>query len=224
MGVSFSGIPVQGIKDNSSTTIELSDTTQNGKLESCGAVVLSHLLASNTSVTSVGVSGNQLGPEGGKAIADALQTNVVLQSIEIGCKYNPAIIPIKQLRDNSVDVLDYSGKELLSEGGIVLAAALTVAQNTSVTTVEVKSNCLRAKGMMAIAEALKVNSTVTNMDVSDNEIGGWYEYGTFGDFTATPEGPAALAEALEVNTTVQWVDVSQNSLGPEGGKALASAL
>ena len=83
----------------------------------------------------VGVSGNELGPEGGKAIADALQTNAVLQSIEIGSKDNPAIIPIKQLRDNSVDVLDYSGKELLSEGGIVLAAALTVTQNTSVTTV-----------------------------------------------------------------------------------------
>ena len=85
--------------------------------------------------TQVGVSGNQLGPEGGKAFADALQTNVVLQSIEIGSKDNPAIIPIKQLRDNSVDVLDYSGKKLLSEGGIVLAAALTVTQNTSVTTV-----------------------------------------------------------------------------------------
>ena len=83
----------------------------------------------------VGVSGNGLGPEGGKAIADALQTNVVLQSIEIGSEDNPAIIPIKQLRDNSVDVLDYNGKKLLSEGGIVLAAALTVTQNTSVTTV-----------------------------------------------------------------------------------------
>ena len=83
----------------------------------------------------VHVSGNELGPEGGKAIADALQTNVVLQSIEIGSKDKPAIIPIKQLRDNSVDKLDYSGKKLLSEGGIVLAAALAVTQNTSVTTV-----------------------------------------------------------------------------------------
>ena len=51
--VYFSGIPVQGIKDNSVTAIELSDTTQNSKLESCGAVVLSHLLATNTSVASV---------------------------------------------------------------------------------------------------------------------------------------------------------------------------
>ena len=95
--------------------------------------VANHCLLSKN--TQVGVSGNELGPEGGKAIADVLQTNVVLQSIEIGSKDNPAIIPIKQLRDNSVDVLDYSGKKLLSEGGIVLAAALTVTQNTSVMTV-----------------------------------------------------------------------------------------
>ena len=99
--------------------------------------VANHCLLSKN--TQVGVSGNELGPEGGKAIADALQTNVVLQSIEIGSeigsKKNPAIIPIKKLRDNSVDVLDYSGKKLLSEGGIVLAASLTVTQNTSVTSV-----------------------------------------------------------------------------------------
>merc|ERR1711998_264722 len=105
-------------------------------------MILAAVLEGNQSVQWVGVSGNELGPEGGKAIADALQTNVVLQSIEIGSKDNPAIIPIKQLRDNSVDVLDYSGKELLSEGGIVLAAALNVTQNTSVTTVNVSDNAL----------------------------------------------------------------------------------
>ena len=56
------------------------------------------------------------------------------------------------------------------------------------TQVEVKSNSLRAEGMIAIAEALKVNSTVTKIDVSDNEIAAWFKYGTFGHFTATREG------------------------------------
>ena len=83
------------------------------------------------------------------------------------------------------------------------------------TQVEVKSNSLRAEGMIAIAEALKVNSTVTKIDVSDNEIGGWYKYGTWGDLTATPEGPAALAEALKVNTTVQWVHAWGNKIPVE---------
>ena len=83
--------------------------------------------------------------------------------------------------------------------------------------VEVKSNSLRAEGMIAIAEALKVNSTVTRIDVSDNEIG---RYGG----KSTPEGPAALAEALKVNTTVQWVIVKDNRIGDEGKQALGQAL
>ena len=87
--------------------------------------------------------------------------------------------------------------------------------------VDVKSNSLRAEGMIAIAEALKVNSTVTKIDVSGNAIGGFWDHG---GWKSTPQGLAAMAEALKVNTTMQWVDVSQNSLGPEGGKALASAL
>merc|ERR1711998_724446 len=83
MGVSFSGIPVQGIKDNSSTTIELSGTTQNGKLESCGAVVLSHLLAANTSVTSVDASSNSMGTAGAKAFGEMLQINTTLTQLNV---------------------------------------------------------------------------------------------------------------------------------------------
>ena len=93
------------------------------------------------------------------------------------------------------------------------------------TQVEVKSNSLRAEGMMAIAEALKVNSTVTKIDVSDNEIG---KYSRDNDgqapWIATPQGPAALAEALKVNTTVQWVGVKDNHIGDDGKRALGQAL
>ena len=93
------------------------------------------------------------------------------------------------------------------------------------TQVEVKSNSLRAEGMIAIAEALKVNSTVTKIDVSDNEIGGFKD-GPYSNspFKSTPEGPAALAEALKVNTTVQWVSVKDNRIGHEGKRALGQAL
>merc|ERR1711998_506320 len=128
-------------------------------------MILAAVLEGNQSVQWVSVSGNQLGAEGGKAIADALQTNVVLQSIEIGSEDNPAIIPIKQLRDNSVDVLDYSGKKMLSEGGIVLAAALTVTQNMSVTTVHVSQNSLGPEGGKALASALQTNPSITTVEV-----------------------------------------------------------
>ena len=77
--------------------------------------------------------------------------------------------------------------------------------------------------MIAIAEALKVNSAVTKIDVSDNEIGGFKD-GPLSPFKSTPEGPAALAEALKVNTTVQWVSVKDSRIGDEGKRALGQAL
>ena len=69
--------------------------------------------------------------------------------------------------------------------------------------------------MIAIMEVLKLNKAATNIDISGKDIDGWYEYGTFGDFTATPKGPAApaaLAEALKVNASVQRVNISDNAL------------
>ena len=69
---------------------------------------------------------------------------------------------------------------------------------------------------------LKVNTTLTELNVSDNEIGA--ESDGYGNVEATPEGPAALAEGLAANSSVTQVDVSNNRLQPEGGKALANCL
>ena len=70
---------------------------------------------------------------------------------------------------------------------------------------------------------LKVNSTLTELNVFYNEIGA--EKNERGRVTkATPEGPAALAEGLAANSSVTQVDVSKNGLGSEGGKSLADCL
>ena len=71
---------------------------------------------------------------------------------------------------------------------------------------------------------LRVNTTLTELNMSNNEFGGWFKNGTWGHFTATPEGPAALAAGLADSTSVTQVDVSQNGLSAKGGKALADSL
>ena len=78
-------------------------------------------------------SGNNIGQSGGEALVQALQSNTSIADVVLGSQDEPASIPLKQLRDNSINALDYSGKELLSEGGIVLAFMLR--SNTSVTKV-----------------------------------------------------------------------------------------
>ena len=78
-------------------------------------------------------SGNDFGQAGGEAFAEVLESNTHLRELVLGSKDKPASIPLKELRDNAINSLDYSGKELLVEGGIVLAFALK--SNTSVTKV-----------------------------------------------------------------------------------------
>ena len=70
---------------------------------------------------------------GGLFLTAAGIGEITLDSIVIGSKDKPATIPLKELRENSIDALDFKGKELLAEGGIVLASALK--GNSSVTKV-----------------------------------------------------------------------------------------
>ena len=129
---SFSGIPVKKIRDNAITEIDVKGV-EGRKLEACGGVILAHCLKSNSSVTMVEAFGNMIGPEGGHAFAKALETNTCIQELSLGSHSKPASISLKSLRENSVNTVDCSGKELLSEGGIVLAFMLR--SNTSVTKV-----------------------------------------------------------------------------------------
>ena len=62
-------------------------------------------------------SGNKLGPEGGKAVAEALKSNQTLCTIVLSGKGKNITIHVDQLRQNTVDTLDYSGQGLHVDGG-----------------------------------------------------------------------------------------------------------
>ena len=65
---------------------------------------------------------------------------------------------------------------------------------------DASANQLRAAGAASLRDMLKVNTTLTELNLSNNEVGGWYEYQTRGDFTATPEVVlAVLPEACPKN-------------------------
>ena len=73
-------------------------------------------------------------------------------------------IPIKQIRNNSiasVNLKGSDGKRLEACGGVILAHILT--SNTSVTEVDVSNNWLGAKGGKALAAGLKDNTTISQV-------------------------------------------------------------
>ena len=72
-------------------------------------------------------------------------------------------------------------------------------------------NSIGDDGAKAIAEALKVNPVLTELNLN-------------GNFNIGPEGAKAIAEALKVNPVLTTLSIWDNKIGNEGAKAIAEAL
>ncbi|XP_074621745.1 uncharacterized protein LOC141880193 [Acropora palmata] len=89
-----------------------------------------------------------------------------------------------------------------------LAQALRV--NSSLSSLDLSDNSISDEGVNSLAQALRVNTSLSSLDLSSNSIG--------------DEGANSLAEALRVNKSLSSLDLSWNSIGAEGANSLAQAL
>jgi hypothetical protein len=80
-----------------------------------------------------------------------------------------------------------------------------------------------AEGIKAVADALRVNPSSASLNLSNNDIGGHWDYSTR-SMVSTPEGPAAIAEALKVNASLTECRLRGNNLGVEGWTVIFNAL
>ena len=101
------------------------------------------------------------------------------------------------------------GNQRLREVHIAcLAEAVKV--NTTLTQLVLRSNNIGAAGAASLAEAMKVNTTLTRLDLEHNNIGA--------------AGAASLAEAMKVNTTLTQLFLWENNIGAAGAASLAEAM
>ncbi len=93
-------------------------------------------------------------------------------------------------------------------GAIALAEALK--ENHSITDVDLSRNLIGVNGAIALAEAIKINKSITSISLSNNNI--------------SDEGAIALAEAIKINKSITSISLSNNNISDEGAIALAEAL
>jgi Ran GTPase-activating protein (RanGAP) involved in mRNA processing and transport len=103
-----------------------------------------------------------------------------------------------RVNDSTLKILDLSSQKLNAQGIRQLVNAL--ASNTTLTSLDVGNNQIGDEG----AKALAANATLTSLDVWSNQIG--------------DEG----AKALATNATLASLKVRYNQIGDEGAKALAA--
>ena len=89
-------------------------------------------------------------------------------------------------------------------GAQAMAGALKV--NQTLTTLDLRYNHIGEVGVQALAEALKINQTLTSLDLTDNQIGA--------------VGAQVLAEALYVNHTLTTLNLTNNEIKKNGFQLL----
>eukprot|EP00040_Diaphanoeca_grandis_P006621 m.38036 g.38036 ORF g.38036 m.38036 type:complete len:613 (-) comp17820_c1_seq1:84-1922(-) len=120
------------------------DLAVNGFLD-MDAHIFCNSLKSDTSLITMGVSGNRFGDTAAIEFANMLIVNTNLKN------------------------LDLSWNCIRKRGATALAEALK--QNTSLENLNLGFNAIGTAGALAFAEMLNVNNTLTSLDLSGNNIG-----------------------------------------------------
>ena len=100
------------------------------------------------------------------------------------------------------------GKGINDTAVAVLAAVLKA--NTTLTNLNLSLNNIGSAGAESLATALKTNTNLTKLNLRSNNLG--------------PAGGESLATGLKTNTTLKSLNLSGNNVDSTGAESLATAL
>ena len=92
----------------------------------------------------------------------------------------------------------------------VVSLSQALAVNSSLTNLDLSHIRIGDSGAASLSQALAVNSSLTHLDLSENSIGCY--------------GAASLSQALAVNSSLTNLDLRWNSIGNSGAASLSQAL
>lgn len=188
-------------------------------------MLLTEVLASNTTVTSLSLMNQQLEEQEERAregaeedgnlicrIAEVLQSNTALKKLllpsnEVTDKTACAVAEVLK-SNSSLKTLSLSNNEIRNEGAMQLAGMLRV--NSTLTSLDLFCNYVKNKGAMELADVLTVNSTLRFLSVAYSVI--------------KPAGISAFAAALEVNSTLRTLHLHKNLPDDESIDLVLAAL
>jgi Ran GTPase-activating protein (RanGAP) involved in mRNA processing and transport len=190
---------------------------------------LARAIQVNSTLETLNVSSNSLGPRGPtgiSAVGEAMLVNAKIKCLDLssnflcgakGNRFKGFMKVSKALAANSTLVdLCLTDNRLNSDAAVILASGFK--DNSSITTLDISGNELpmdfrgvhSPSGFAAFAEALKYHNTLTFLNLSRNRLG--------------QESAECFSSVLEQNHTLKMVNISRNPLGPDGFFSIARAL
>jgi Ran GTPase-activating protein (RanGAP) involved in mRNA processing and transport len=211
------GIPVQRMREDSVTTLDLSGRG----LHVHAAMLVAYLLPATSVLKNcknllknrynLGIQPAmmlaKIGAERGIMLSGIMLTDQ--KEADLSCQYlqpADAILIASDLKFMAVlTSVDLRANSIGDDGAEAIAEALKV--NAVLTFLRLDDNKIGDDGAKAIAEALKVNAVLTFLRLDDNKIG--------------DDGAKAIAEALKVNAVLKNCNLLKNRLNVESATMLA---
>eukprot|EP00854_Cymbomonas_tetramitiformis_P005444 gene5444-6599_t len=179
-----------------------------------------------SNLITLDLSGNSLGPEGAKALAEVLAPS---KRRNFNSSLSTLIASENSLggRMNMHYTVPTTGGIEDEQGLVALGQALK--RNETLTHLALTFNTVGPKGTMALAEGLAANRTLRSLVLDRNWLAGRRPYYDIVDrdryaVKEQEEGVQALAAALKENTCLTSVSLQANMLGPKCTMALAEGL
>ena len=150
-------------------------------------------LSGYKNITRLNLEHNPLGSEGIEAMCEGLRTNCSVRELMLGhCEIGP-------------------------EGGKALSQLLSYPAS-KLTHLDLKCNELGSEGLRWLVVSLRRNTVLTNLNLFDNNIGG------FPPDEKDVDAFRSLGNALAVNKTLTSLDMDLNYFGKEGAAALSEGI
>ena len=188
------------------TTVDLSDSS-SGVVNAVG-----ECLKYNSTLTSLDLTGNEIGDDGAAVLGECLQSNTSLKKLSLdynGIGADGAAALGECLKYNtSLKKLYLNYSRIDDDSAAVLGECLK--HNTSLTRFDLNNNEIGGDGAVALGGCLKYNTSLTKLYLHDNNIG--------------DDGAAGLGECLKYNTSLTSLDFSNNGIGDDGAAALGECL
>jgi Ran GTPase-activating protein (RanGAP) involved in mRNA processing and transport len=210
------------LKDNNVVRkIDLSDN----QIDDEQAKIVAEAISTNKSIRELYLNYNLLGNTGISVIAKAIITSHAIVNVsfkgnyQIGYEGAQAIAEliknsqsIRKLDVSYTSKLDDSGyletEGIGNRGAVLIMQALE--KNESVTDINLSANNIDDDSIKALLTTLQVNRFITALDLSDNNIG--------------DEGAEIISNALKMNRSLISINLSGNPISSKGISALYTAL
>ena len=176
-----------------------------------GVCFLANGLEKNNSLIDFSIANNQVKARGAEALARALTRNKILKVLELMNNQikddGAAFLAAGLMQNNSLKTLG------LCDNGVGDVGAMSFAEflvNASLTSLDISSNKVTARGAQAIGEALRQNSRLQTLTFGSNKIG--------------DEGALAIVNALTIDSALTTLDIRYNNIGALGAEEVLASL